>query len=340
MDRAVEYVDGPAGLPPTALDRVRGVEGVAWATPLISITLPVKMPGGVLRSALVIGLDDATFVGAPAKMASGRIEDLRELDAVVVDTISASTLLKTPVDPRAHPLPDRSSPQEAQTRPLRIGDEFYVNDHRLVVKGLAKLGPQFLARPVLYMTYSRVLQVAPPQRNLLSFVLVKAKAGEDPALLARRINLATGLKARTANEFSDDTYWYYVRTTGVVDRIAFMVGTSVVVGLSVSALLLYLFATENAWAYALLSAMGAQRTTITMMVIVQTIVCGVIGYGIGVGVSCAIGVFLPTDALPYLAIWWTMLLSGGVVLAICVISAVLSLRKVFSVEPGMAFGKR
>jgi putative ABC transport system permease protein len=259
---------------------------------------------------------------------------------VVVDTIAANTLLRMPVDPRAHPLPDRSSPQDAKTRPLRVGDEFYVNDHRLVVKGLAKLGPQFLARPVLYTTYTRVLRVAPPQRNLLSFVLVRAKPGVDTAGLARKINETTGLKARTAKEFSDDTYWYYVRTTGVVDRIAFMVGVGVVVGLSVSALLLYLFATENAWAYALLGAMGAQRGTITLMVMVQTLVCGVVGYGIGIGVSCAIGTLIPSDTLPYLAIGWTLLLSGAAVLGICLISAVLSLRKVFSVEPAMAFGRK
>jgi putative ABC transport system permease protein len=340
MDPAVEYVDGPAGLPPTTLDRVRGVEGVDWATPLISITLPVKLPGGVLRSALVLGLDDATFVGAPANVVQGSIEDLRTLDSVIVDTLSARGLLRTPVDPRAHPLPDTSSPQDAETRPLIVGDEFFVNDHRLVVRGLAKLGPQFLSRPVMFMTRSRVQTIAPPQRNLPSFVLVHAKAGVDPTALASTINRVTGLRARTAKQFSDDTYWYFVKTTGVVDRIAFMVSVGLVVGISVSALLLYLFTSENAWAYALMNAMGAQRSTITLMVIVQAVVCGLLGYGLGTGASCALGRYFPTDTLPYLAIWQTMLAAGGAVLAICVIASMLSLRRVFAVEPAMTFRQR
>lgn len=340
MDPAVEYVDGPSGLSATALDRVRGVEGVEWATPLIYMTLPVKLPGGAFRSALVMGLDDATFVGAPANIVEGNIECLRALDTVIVDTLSASSLLKTPEDPRAHPLPDRSSPHEAQTRPLETGDEFFVNDHRLVVGGLAKLGPQFLARPVFFMTASRALTIAPPQRNLPSYVLVHAKPGVDHAALAGAISQATGLRARTAKQFSDDTYWYFVRTTGVVDRIAFMVGVGLVVGVSVSALLFYLFTAENAWAYALLTAMGAQRATITGMVIVQAMVCGSLGYGLGIGVSCAMGKYMLTDTLPYLALWQSLVGAGGAVLAICVVASMLGLRRVFGVEPAMTFRGR
>ncbi len=340
MDPSVEYVDGPAGLPPTAIDRVRGVAGVEWAVPMISMSLPIRLPGGALRSGLVLGLDDATFIGAPAKMINGRIEDVRALDSVIVDTISATGQLKTPINPDLHRLPDRSSPQDAPTRDLRLGDEFYVNDHRLVVSGLAKLGPQFLSRPMLFMPYSRVLQIAPPQRNLPQFVLVHAKSGIDPTALARAINDATGLRARTSKQFCDDTYWYYVRTTGVVDRIAFMVSVGVVVGVSVSALLLYVFTAENAWAYALLSAMGAPRRTITAMVVVQALTCGALGYGLGIGASCALGKYSPTDTLPYLALWQTLVGAGGAVLAICVIASVLSLRTVFKVEPASVFQRR
>jgi putative ABC transport system permease protein len=319
---------------------VRAVEGVDWATPLIYMSLPVKLPGGAFRSALVMGLDDATFIGAPARVVEGKIDDLRKLDTVIVDTLSAGSLLRTPVVPGGHRVPDRSSPQDAKTRPLVVGDEFFINDHRLVVGGLAKLGPQFLARPVVFMTHSRALSIAPPQRNLPSYVLVHAKPGVDKAALAAQINQTTGLRARTSKQFSDDTYWYFVRTTGVVDRIAFMVGVGLVVGISVSALLFYLFTAENAWAYALLAAMGAQRPTITAMVITQALVCGSLGYGLGIGVSCAIGKNVLTDTLPYLALWQSLLGSAAAVIAICVIASVLGLRRVFGVEPAMTFRGR
>ena len=89
---------------------------------------------------------------------------------------------------------------------------------------LAELGSRFLSKPIVYTTYSRAIAIAPKERNLLSFVLVKPLPGVAATDLARSITRETGLRARTSQEFADDTYWFYVRTTGVVARIGFMVG--------------------------------------------------------------------------------------------------------------------
>lgn len=337
MDPTVEYVDEPSPLPDTALQRVRAVDGVEWATPLITTGMRARLPGGVARSVLVVGIDDATFVGAPPALAEGRIEQLRELDAIAVDSISAHSLLKTPIHPRAHPTPDTSSPHDAPTRNLALGDELYINDHRLIVVAIAQLGPRFLSRPVVFMPISRARFVTPPQRNLLSYVLVKARPSVSPEDLASRINLATGLRARSAKQFSDDTYWYFVNTTGVVDRIAFMVIIGLVVGVSVSALLLYLFTIENAHFYALLIAMGTQGRTISLMVAVQALTCGSFGYALGLGASCLLAMLTPQSSMPYLLTNWAIAACAFVTLFICALAGVLSLRRVLSIEPAMAF---
>ena len=44
MDPAVQYVDEPIAMSDNALLQVRGVDGVGWATPLFTGTLPVRMP--------------------------------------------------------------------------------------------------------------------------------------------------------------------------------------------------------------------------------------------------------------------------------------------------------
>ena len=129
----------------------------------------------------------------------------------------------------------------------------------------------FIAKPVLYTTYSRASYISPRTRQTLSYVLVKAREGVDPAALAARIERETDLRARTASQFKDDTYWYYVFLTGVVSRIIFMISTAVVVGLSVSSLLFYLFTTENARYYAALMALGCRGRTLVAMVVVQVL---------------------------------------------------------------------
>lgn len=336
MDPSVQYVDEPVGLPPTALLRVQGVEGVKWATPLLISSMRVRLPGGASRSVLLIGVDDSTFVGAPPGLKLDDVRRLRELDACMVDRLSAESQLMLPIHP---PLDRRIDPEAPPlpTRTMRAGDEFYTNDHRLWVTKLVELGPRFLSRPTVYTTFTRAEDILPTQRNLLSYVLVKSDPGTNPRVVTRRIQQATGLRARTSAEFCDDTYWYYVRTTGVVDRIAFMVGIGIVVGVSVSALLLYLFTIENSRYYAVLIAMGTQRLTVSAMVAVQALVCGAIGYGLGVGASALVGRIMPASSMPYAMTGWA--LGGGavIVLFICVFAAVLSLRALFRLEPAMAF---
>jgi putative ABC transport system permease protein len=77
MDPAVEYVDETAGLPATALDRVRSVPGVAWATRFYSGNLRARLPGGRIRSVNVIGLDDASLVGFPGELTPDLLARLR-----------------------------------------------------------------------------------------------------------------------------------------------------------------------------------------------------------------------------------------------------------------------
>lgn len=337
MDPATEWVDEPAGLSDTALDRVRGVEGVAWATPLVTVPLRTRLLTGQSRSVLVIGIDDASLVGAPEHLAQGSIDSLRSADAVIVDEASANGLLRIALEPPPRrpgwDVPDFTVP----TRPLRVGDEMLINDHRAIVVGVAKLTTRFLSRAVAYTTYTNALKLAPPQRNLTSFVLVKAADGRDPRAVAARIAAATGLRARTARDFSQDTVDYVVKTSGVLGRIIFMVGVGVVVGICVSGLLLFLFTAENARYYATLKALGAGDRQVALMVVVQAALSGVMGYGLGVGFSSLLSRIIVSSAMPYRLTWFTLGFTALAVLVVSTFSAVLSSIKVMRVEPAMVF---
>ncbi len=339
MDPAVEYVDEPFGLPATAMERVRGVEGVAWAVPLYTGSQRARMMSGALRPILIIGVDDATLVGAPRLLLDGNLADLRLNDGVIVDEQSANGLLRVPLHPQER-LAGWQAPQlTGPTRPLAVGDEMLVNDRRLQIVGVARLTPRFMSRPVVYTTYSRAVDISPRQRNLLSFVLVKCAQGSDAAGVARDIAARTGLRARTHEEFAGDTYWYYVRTTGVVARMGLMVGIGVSVGVSVSSLLLYLFTIDNERYYATFKALGATNGRIAGMIVVQAMVCGTTGYGLGVGVSSVAGTFIKVDAMPYVLTVWTLLFTAAAVLVVCAVSAVLSAMRVFRLDPASVFNK-
>jgi putative ABC transport system permease protein len=337
MDPAVQYIDEPIAMSDNALLQVRGVNGVDWATPLFTGTLPVRLPNGGFQGALVVGVDDATLIGLPKGLIGCKPDDLRRADGAFVDIIASKSTLAMPVGGEPWPHGRVKVQYEGPTRPLHKGDELMVNDHRLLITGVVDLGPRFLAKPVLYTTYSRAVYMSPRQRSLLSFVLVKVQNGRNPAALARTIEAQTGLRARTSAEFCDDTFWYYMLKTGVVSRIVFMISTAVVVGLSVSSLLFYLFTNENAPYYALLKAMGTTDAVITRMIVLQALVGTSCGLGLGLGASCALGVSLSGNSMPYAMVWQVILASSGAIVLVAIVASVISVRRIVRLEPAMVF---
>ena len=65
MDPAVSSTEQTINIPDFALDRVRNVERVRFATPLALGTVAARFPNGRFQSFDVIGADDATLAGAP-----------------------------------------------------------------------------------------------------------------------------------------------------------------------------------------------------------------------------------------------------------------------------------
>lgn len=338
MDPAVEYVDEPIGMPDGALQRVRGVDGVKWAMPLMTTTLATRLPNGYFRGVLLVGVDDATLIGAPRNIVKGSVNDLRSADAIIVDARSAKDRLRIPIDAAAaRNQAERGPLADLATRPLAVGDDLAMNDHRARVVGLADLGLRFINKPVAYTTYSNALRFAPAQRHMLSFVLVAGEPGLDNNELARRITQQTGLLARTDKQFIDATYNYFIKVTGVVERIAFLVGIGLVIGVSISALLLYLFTAENARYYATFLALGASRGTLMLMIIVQALVSSATGYGLGIGGSNLLGQLLARDAMPYKLVNGTLLFAACAVIIVAVVASMLSARRVMTLEPGIVF---
>jgi putative ABC transport system permease protein len=85
MDPQTLYGDEVYALRDYELYRVRSVPGVAWAVPLYKGLGRAKSPDGKFRTVILMGVDDATLVGAPRKMLLGSIDSLRQPDGTIID---------------------------------------------------------------------------------------------------------------------------------------------------------------------------------------------------------------------------------------------------------------
>ena len=65
MDRKTQYFDEVKALTDEDLYRVRGVPGIEWAVPLFKGQPRAKALDGNFRVVIMMGVDDATLVGAP-----------------------------------------------------------------------------------------------------------------------------------------------------------------------------------------------------------------------------------------------------------------------------------
>jgi putative ABC transport system permease protein len=325
VDPQVKYIDDIRPMQNTMVLRVRGVEGVQWAVPLYKGSLAARRTDGTYQSCTVIGLDDETLMGGPPSMVTGNLWNLRKSGGVIVDATGAEGKL-------AHILPG------GKRVPLKVGDEMELNDNWSVVVGICRVTQTFQTNPVIYTTYSSATSFAPSQRLLLSFVTVKAKPGEDLHALCQRIERATSMRAYTRDEFKMVTFLYYLKYTGMPINFLTAVALGFLVGVAISGQTFYNFTLDNLRYFGTLKAMGAKNGMLLRMILLQALVVGGVGYGLGVGAASAWGMLVSgRTQLAFRLPWHLLVISAVAVLVICLSSAALSIRKVMKLEPAVVF---
>ncbi len=326
MDPKVQFIDDVKPLQDTELIRVRGITGVEWAVPLYKGLLKARLADGNFQIVNVLGLDDATLIGGPPVMIEGSLADLRRQDAIIVNDVGAATrLAKKPTEPGGKP------------NPLAVGDVLEINDRRAVVVGICRVSRTFQSQPVIYTTYNRATTFAPRERKLLSFVLVKAADGVDPEGLAGRIAQGTGLAAHTAQEFKDLTFNYYMKSTGIPINFGIAVMLGFLIGTAIAGQTFYNFTLENLRYFGTLKAMGTTNTVLLRMIVLQALVVGALGYGLGVGAAALFGYLMRGTELSFRLVPEILVLAGGAIAVIVTLSALLSIRKVMKLEPAIVF---
>ncbi len=326
IDPKVQFVDDIKPMQDTELYRVRGISGVEWAMPMYKGLLKARLLDGTFQTCNVVGLDDATLIGGPPVMLEGKLDDLRRSDSVIVDIDGASEKLGKPsLIPGGKPVP------------LKIGDNLELNDRRAIVVGIAKVTRTFQSQPVIYTTYSRAKSYAPKERKLLSFVLVKAKKGQDLVELTRSIRESTGLAAYTQADFKTLTYEYFMHNTGIPINFGTSVLLGFIVGAAIAGQTFYNFTLGNIMQFGVLKAMGTSNWILLRMILLQAVLVGSIGYGLGVGLTALFGFAMRHTILAFKFPWQLLLFSGAGISLICAFAAIISILKVIRLEPAIVF---
>ncbi|HEV7222937.1 MAG TPA: ABC transporter permease [Pirellulales bacterium] len=318
MDPNVQFIDDIKPLSENDLYRVRGVPGVEWAVRLYKGLTRARMADGNFQQIILLGLDDATMVGAPREMVAGSLADLRRPDALIMDEAGYKQLW----------------PNE----PFELGKTFEMNDHRAVLVGICKARHTFQTFPIVYTRYTQAVGFVPAERKVLSFILAEPEPGLGSPEVCRRIAEQTGLLAMPRADFSTKTIWYFLQKTGIPINFGITVLLGFIVGTAIAGQTFYLFTIENLKQFGALKAMGAGNLRLMGMILFQALVVGAIGYGLGIGGAALFGhVTRNASKLAFFMPWQVLVGTGVAVLLIAVLSCLISMRKVLVLEPAVVF---
>lgn len=321
VEAKVEQVNELKPLRDTDVSRVRSVPGVAWAVPLYASVLQARLNDGNFKPILCIGLDSASLVGRPAVILKGRIEDIRLPNSVIIDDLALERL-----KPPGGKVPE-------------VGDSFEINDREARIVAICKSDRAFFGYPYVFTTYDQALQFAPRQRKMLSAVLAEPADGVSAEEAAAAINASvTGMRAWTEDKFYWDTIWWYFKNTGIPISFGTTIILGFIVGIAISGQTFYGFVLENLKNLGALKAMGASDLTLALMLLLQVMSVGLLGYGMGVGAAASFGAVAAKRGNPPFMLPWELL--GAVlvlILMICMGAAMLAILKVRRLEAAVVF---
>jgi putative ABC transport system permease protein len=278
-----------------------------------------KLPTGGLANVQVVGLEDGGQLAAPLQLATGRIEDLHNQDAVIIDDGDRDRL-----------------------GGVMLGDHIEILDHRAKVAGFTHDMHSFSTMPYIFTSLKRAerygMLTDASGRTLSVYFLVKVKTGYDLEIVRRAIESSVSdVEAHTRAGLSWRTRRYWLVETGV--GLGFLAAAllGLLVGGVIVSQTLYAMTMEKLPEFAVLRALGASMVEISRVVLEQSLICGCVGLSLGLvfsyAVSAAAGragtsVEMPIALVAGIALITALLCSGA---------ALVSIMRLRRVEPGMVF---
>lgn len=324
MDPATESDDKVRKVPLGNLDILRSTPGIEWAVPLSIGQLPLVTEFNTFDVCILYGVDDATLVGAPTHLIKGNVQDLRREGGVIVDLYSARGAL-------AKTLPNGTK------QPLTVGDQLEINDVHAVVVGICDITQGFYPQPILFTGNQNFYRFSGFGADEASFLVAKTTNGANIDTVKSAINRHAHLKAYTREEFKSSIIETFLKT-GILINFGLSVALGMVIGFSIAGQLFYQMTNQNIKYYALIKAIGGNQSMVTQMIIEQVLLVGTIGFILGISATIAWGAAVKGTTLAFLFPWQLLVLTGSIILVICLFMGGMSIRKISHADPQLLMG--
>ena len=313
--RETPNVDFAHTFPETTVLRVRGLAGVERADNLIVQFMNIQLPSGAEEGCLVYALEDFHAWNLPWNVQGADVADLRRGRYILMD---------------------RSA--ERRFGPFAVGEHREILRRRFKIIGTTEGAASFTTAPIVFMDFANAQELLETLQNRTHYVLVKVAPGAVPEAVAAAIRrIAPYNDVHTQADWARRSRAYWVVSTGLGMNMGITVFLGVLVGIVVVAQTLYTSAVEHMKEFGTVKAIGGSNWDIYRILGEQALIAAVLGYGLGGLISLAMRPLMARLFLNVLVSPQFALAVFVGTLLMCLGAAMLSFRRVASIDPALVF---
>lgn len=230
---------------------------------------------------------------------------------------------------------------ESNLKQLEIGatplDVEVNNQHGQVIQSVRGFS-SFLGNPYLFAAYNDAVEFIhlPPEQSM--YLLVHTNQSQSTQSIKKQIQARLpDVDVWTREEFANIAKRFWVAQTGAGGGILIAAILGFLIGMMVVSQTVYATTMDNIEEFATLKAIGASPGFVARMVAIQSMICGIVGFVLGVSVSIPL-----VDAAKAIIAWiytpaWLLILILIPTLMMSGMASVMSIRVALAVEPARVF---
>lgn len=314
--RNTPNVDFAHTFPETYIKRVRAIPGVERADNLIVWFMNVSLPTGAVEGTEVYALEDFSRWNFPQGVVEGDLGDLRRGPYMMLDDSA-----------------------KKRWGAFTSGDYREVLGRRLKIIGRTVDAKSFTTTPLTFMDYRLAQSLNESDlRGNTTYILVRLAPEADASAVRAEIQRRLPYNdVYTRDEWARRSRSYWIESTGLGLNMYITVFLGCLVGIVVVAQTLYTSTMEHLREFGTVKAIGGGNGDIYRILGKQAAIAALAGFALGalqafalrpVMAKIDLKLIIPTQL-------YVLVFAGAIVL--CLSAAVISFRKVASIDPALVF---
>jgi putative ABC transport system permease protein len=312
--RGVQAFEFGANIDGRMQELAAGVPGVVESSRVCMAFAVYRKPNGKQQVVALVGADSNIGRRFPTP-GSSKTGEGSSLNAVLYDKSDRAMI-------------------EATSLPAAVE----INRRRATIERQIEGFGGFLGVPSLFTSYQDAARYIGFGSEDAMYVLLRVGPGYSVADVQQNLRQRLPeVDVLTGEEFAHKSRMYWMIKTGAGGAIVTAAVLGFLIGLVIVSQTIYANTMENIEEYATLKALGASRAFLARIVLVEALICGVMGSVVGLLVVMPAMNFAKS-LIPWIYTpWWLPALTLVLSLVMCSLAAVVSIRSALMVDPGRVF---